>query len=411
MKRPAGVLAIPSLFVAMALLAACTDAKNQPAEPPVAASPATTASATPPPMDGASRFPDWPRTDFTRVRVNLDEVIRGCPAADCIPPLDAASAVTVPGERKGKATFVAVGEAELAAQMPVAAVVVNGEARGYPLHILTWHEIVNDVLGGTPVAVTFCPLCNTAISFDRRVDGTTLDFGVSGNLRKSDLIMWDRQTHSWWQQATGEGIVGVHAGVRLKAIATSVIGFSDFKAAHPDALVLSEDTGFLRDYGVNPYQGYDSPGSTPFLFSGKMDPRLDGLERVVTIDHEGGLIAVPFAALAKAGVANVEVGGAPFVVLWSKGTTSALGALDIASAADIGAAVAFDPRVDGRRLTFAPAADRTFRDTETGSTWTITGRATAGPLAGSQLATVPHTTQFWFAWAAFYPNTAIWQQP
>lgn len=404
---------IPSFALLAAVIAsACSDGDGGGTTPVAAGETPTSSPATAPSTpstDGASRFPDWPETDFTRVEVNLDEVIRGCPGRDCIPPLDAEGAVSIPGERGGQARFVSIAEAGVEAQMPVAAVVVNGEARGYPLHILTWHEIVNDNLGGIPVAVTFCPLCNTAISFDRRIDNDTLDFGVSGNLRNSDLIMWDRQTHSWWQQATGEGIVGTHAGTRLKVVPTSIISFRDFTAAYPTALVLSEDTGFTREYGINPYEGYDTSGSTPFLFEGKIDDRLDALERVATIEHEGDFLALPFSALSTTSVANVTVGGAPFAVFWTGGTTSALGAASIASARDVGAAGVFDPRLDGQSLTFSKAGDGAYRDDQTGSTWSITGKATEGSLAGKQLTAAPHTTQFWFAWAAFHPETRIWE--
>lgn len=403
---------IPSFaLLAVALASACSNGEGAGSRPTAASETPTSSPATAPSTpstDGASRFPDWPDTDFSRVEVNLDEVIRGCPGPDCIPPLDAEGATSIPGERGGQAKFVTIAAADVAPQMPVAAVVVNGEARAYPLHILTWHEIVNDTLGGIPVAVTFCPLCNTAISFDRRVGAETLDFGVSGNLRNSDLIMWDRQTHSWWQQATGEGIVGTHAGVLLKVLPTSIISYQDFTAAYPGALVLSEDTGFAREYGINPYEGYDSSGSQPFLFDGKIDDRLDALERVATIEHEEEFLALPFSALSTTSVANVSVGGAPFAVFWTAGTTSALGAASIASSRDVGAAVVFDPRVDGQSLTFTKSGEGSFRDDQTGSTWTITGRATGGSLAGKQLAAAAHTTQFWFAWAAFHPGTKIW---
>ncbi|MCA9830116.1 MAG: DUF3179 domain-containing protein [Dehalococcoidia bacterium] len=411
MSRSNHLGAVTSLpLLAAVLVSACSgDGGGQSHSAPSSTAAPGARPASPSSTDGASRFPDWPETDFTRVEVNLDQVIRGCPGRDCIPPLDAEGAVSIPGERGGQAKFVSVAEAGIEPQMPVAAVVVNGEARAYPLHILTWHEIVNDNLGGVPIAVTFCPLCNTAISFDRRVGDETLDFGVSGNLRNSDLIMWDRQTHSWWQQATGEGIVGTHAGALLKVLATSIISFQDFQSAYPGALVLSEDTGIAREYGINPYEGYDSSGSQPFLFDGRIDDRLDALERVATIEHEGDFLALPFSALSTAGVANVTVGSAPFAVFWSAGTVSALGAANIASARDVGAAAVFDPRLDGQTLTFTQAGHAEFRDDQTGSTWTITGRATEGSLAGKQLVAVSHTTQFWFAWAAFHPDTEIWE--
>ncbi len=293
--------------------------------------------------------------------------------------------------------------------MPVAYVNLDGIVRGYPLHILTWHEIVNDQFGDVPVAVTFCPLCNTALAFDRRVVGQVLDFGVSGNLRNSDLIMWDRQTESWWQQATGEGIVGELAGTVLKPIPVAVISYGDFVRSFPSGKVLTEETGFSRDYRVNPYRGYDTLGSTPFLFNGTIDRRLDGLERVVGLGAGDESLAIPFAALSERGVANVTVDGERFVVLWALGTVSALDDDVIATSEDVGAAVAYVPKVGGQELTFRWIGPGSFRDDETGSTWDVTGLATAGPLAGQRMEVAVHTVHFWFAWAAFHAETEIWE--
>ncbi len=195
-------------------------------------------------------------TDFRLHTVPYSE-IRFVIPRDNIPSIDAPA-------------FVGADEAAewLADVEPVVALDVGGDARAYPLQILTWHEIVNDEVGGLPVAVTFCPLCNSAIAFDRRLDGELLEFGVSGNLRNSDLVMYDRQTQSWWQQFTGEGIVGKHAGRELEHLPSLLISFADFRAAHPDGKVLSRETGYRRDYGINPYIGYDTSGGTPFLFGG-----------------------------------------------------------------------------------------------------------------------------------------------
>jgi hypothetical protein len=253
------------------------------------------ASATANPDDDALRAfqADWPRTDFSQRTVSLNEVFQGCPGADCIPALDAEGdgVVSIAAPRGGHARFTTIDDVDYEAQLPVAAVEHNGEARAYPLHILTFHEIVNDVLGGDPVAVTFCPLCNTAISFRREVGGDVLDFSVSGLLRNSDLVMYDRQTESWWQQATGEGIAGTHAGTQLEFVSTRILSWGDFAARFPDGTVLTEDTGFFSGYGRNPYISYDS-SSRPFLFSGEIDSRLPGLERVVALEAGDEAVAV-----------------------------------------------------------------------------------------------------------------------
>ncbi len=373
-------------------------------------SPRASETPTPPLATAVSgaNFSDWPNTDFTRTTVDLGEVSRGCPVRDCIPALDSEGAVTIPAARGGHARFAPATAVSYAPRLPVAVVTVGSLTKAYPLHILTWHEVVNDMFGDLPVVVSFCPLCNTAISFDRRVGGRTLDFGVSGNLRNSDLIMWDRQTESWWQQATGEGIAGANAGERLRPLSTTVVSFADFARAHPNGLVLTEDTGFGRSYGINPYEGYDG-SSRPFLFSGKIDSRLPGLERVVALGRDSGGTAIALGALASLGVVNLVVEQVPIAVFWAAGTVSVLDAESIENAKEIGSAAAYQARIDGRVLRFRPGpAGGSFIDDQTGSSWNILGIATAGELRGRQLAPVLHTTEFWFAWSAFHPTTQLW---
>ncbi len=229
------------------------------------------------PIGAASQ--DW-RTDFSHRTVPLDEIVPGGPPKDGIPAID-------------RPRFDSVAEAErwLVAREPVAVVTVGDEARAYPLQILIWHEIVNDVIAGQPVAVTYCPLRNTALAFDRRMDGVVLDFGTTGRLRYSDLVMYDRQTQSWWQQATGEGIVGTYARRRLRFIPAPVMSWRDFRTTYPDGRVLSRNTGYVRPYGRNPYAGYDTrSGPIAGFFRGAGDARLPALERVVAVDWDGPAI-------------------------------------------------------------------------------------------------------------------------
>ena len=182
------------------------------------------------------------------------------------------------------------------------------------------------MVGGRPVAVTFCPLCNSSLVFDREVLGATMRFGVSGNLRNSDLIMWDDITESWWQQLTGEAIVGDLAGYALEPLPAQLIGYGEFKASFPNGVVLGRDTGIRRDYGRNPYPGYDSASGSPFLFRGRVDDRLRSGERVVALALGGEATAYAFTHLKDVGVVNDVVGGLPVVVLWSPDTVSALDA-------------------------------------------------------------------------------------
>ncbi|MDX1487223.1 MAG: DUF3179 domain-containing protein [Acidiferrobacterales bacterium] len=336
-------------------------------------------------------------TDFSRHTVPFSEILSGGVPRDGIPPIDDPKFTTT----KAASTW-------LEEQEPVVAFELNGDVRAYPLQIMTWHEIVNDEVGGIPVAVTFCPLCNSAIVFDRRLEGKVYDFGVSGNLRFSDLIMWDRQTESWWQQFTGDAIIGELAGKKLAFLSASIVAWSDFQVAHPNAKVLSRDTGHMRPYGQNPYVGYDRADDPPFLFMGKLDGRLSPKERVVAVTIGDADVAFPFSVLTKERVVNYTLNRRDVVVFFKPGTRSALGSREIATAEDIGATAVFDPRVDGRNLGFR-AEEESFIDEQTGSRWNILGTAIKGPLAGKRLEPIVHANHFWFAWAAFKPTTKIYQ--
>ena len=170
---------------------------------------------------------EW-ATDFSRRTVEWDEILSGGPPKDGIPAIDAPAVESV----DEAATW-------LTDRDPVILFEHNGEARAYPLAILIWHEIVNDEVGGLPVSVTFCPLCNASIAFDRNFDGQVLDFGTTGLLRNSDLVMYDRQTETWWQQFIGQGIAGEYAGEQLAFLPSQVISFGDYKARHPEGDVLA----------------------------------------------------------------------------------------------------------------------------------------------------------------------------
>ncbi len=362
------------------------------------APPATAARPPVRPADARFSTAGW-RTDFSIASVPLGEITPGGPGRDGIPPLDAPKFVAV-----------AAANAWLKPREPVIVVARGAEARAYPLQILIWHEIVNDEFGGVPVAVTFCPLCNTAIVFDRRLDGRVLDFGTTGNVRNSDLVMWDRQTESWWQQLTGEAIVGELTGQRLIMLPATIVAWETFGAQYPQGQVLSRETGYDRSYGRNPYIGYDDIDSPPFLYDGPLDGRLPPKERVATVSLGGEDAAYPFSLLAERRVVADTVGGTPIVVFYQPGTASALDTAQIAEARDVGAAAVYRPAVEGRRLTFA-WRDGAFVDLETGSTWSVLGQATAGPLAGKTLAPVVHGDHFWFAWAIFKPQTRIYSAP
>ena len=338
-------------------------------------------------------------TDWTRRTIDLEELQVGIPSSDprdSIPPLDAPEYESV----RSAAAWLDDRE-------PGVLFTEGDDSRFFPLRILTFHEVVNDTIGARPVVVTFCPLCNTAVVFDSRVDGEALRLGVSGLLRNSDLVMWDSATDSLWQQINGEGIVGAHAGAQLELLSSSVVRWGDFADAFPDGQVLSQQTGFSRNYGQNPYEGYSS-STRPFLFEGDVDERYPALERVVGVTVTGDDKAFPFSVIAEAKVVNDVVGGRPIVVLWgAEDTADALDSSDITEGQSVGTGVAFFRTLDGQVLTFDSVGPDRFTDAETGSTWDLLGRAIDGPLSGSQLDGAVHRNDFWFAWSAFNPQAPV----
>ncbi|GAB4505440.1 MAG: DUF3179 domain-containing protein [Anaerolineales bacterium] len=344
-------------------------------------------------------------TDFSKHSVPYSEILSGGPPKDGIPAIDAPR-------------FQSVREADewLKDREPVVFVQACAEqggsicddARAYPLQILIWHEIVNDTVGGEPLLVTFCPLCNTAIAFKRTLGNQVFDFGTTGRLRYSNLIMYDRQTETWWQQATGQAIVGELTGARLEFYPAAMISWADFKERYPDGKVLSRETGYSRDYGRNPYYGYDDISQTPFLFDGVTPDKLLPMARVLTVDLNGEAVAYPYEVLREVKVINDTVGADEVVIFWAEGTASALDTTNISQGREVGSAVAYSRWLDGQTLDFEFKGGRIL-DVQTGSEWNIFGLAMAGALKGQQLERVVAINHFWFSWAAFRPETRIYQ--
>jgi hypothetical protein len=238
-----------------------------------------------------------------------------------------------------------------------------------------------------------------------------LDFGTTGNLRHSDLVMYDRQTESWWQQATGRALVGELTGSALEFLPSQLISWERFRDQYPDGQVLSRETGHNRPYGNNPYVGYDSVDTNPFLLQDRtlIDGRLSPKVRVVGLVIDDEAAAYPFPFLVEEQLVNDEVGGEPVVITWVAGTASGMGADTVAGGTDVGAASAFSREVDGRVLTFEPAGEGQMRDRETGTTWSFEGRGMSGELEGAQLELLVSDSPFWFAWAIFQPETRVWE--
>ena len=339
----------------------------------------------------------WPDTDFEKSIIDFSEVMSGGPPKDGIPAID-------------KPKFDGVKQARkwLDPREPVILVDLHGEARAYPLQLLIYHEIVNDQIGATPISVTFCPLCNSSVVFDRRLDGRVLDFGTTGLLRKSDMVMYDRQTESWWQQIIGQGIIGKYAGVTLTQIPSSIVSFADFSEAHPDGKIVNRKTGHSRPYGNNPYRGYDDIDQVPFLFRGTLDPRLPPMERVMHIRTGGEEKLYPFSRLKEAAVINDSGGDTPIVLLSRDGLLSVLDAGKIKNARSIQAVTAFERKLNGSVLDFE-IKDGEIVDQQTGSSWNLLGQSISGELKGQSLTLARSGIHFAFAWLAFNPEVEIFQ--
>jgi len=338
--------------------------------------------------------PGQPGAGLPRPLVNPADIIPGGPPPDGIPAIDHPRFL-----RTAQVTFLSASE-------PVLALQIGADARAYPVQILIWHEIVNDTVAGVPVAVTYCPLCNSAIAYDRRAAGRVLSFGTSGDLYDSNLVMYDRQTQSLWVQFTGQAVAGVLTGHQLPPYPMQTVSWGAWRAAHPHGWVLSRDTGYSRPYGTNPYPGYDNINSQPFLFSGRVNGRYTAMTRLVGLRSGTDAVAVLLSALQRRQVIDLTLAGRPVVVWWQPGTGSPLSTAAIAGGPDIGATGAFRPVAGGRRLHFVAVAGG-FRDRETGSRWSVLGHADAGLLAGQNLTPVTHEDTFWFVWAAFRPHTRV----
>ena len=293
---------------------------------------------------------EWPATDFSKRSVDAGEIVSGGPPRDGIPAIDAP-------------VFAPVSELRgIAGIEPVVSVQAGGQARAYPLRILMWHEIVNDRVGGEALTVTFCPLCNTAIVFRRRVGDRLLDFGTTGKLRHSDLVMYDRQTESWWQQFTGEAIAGAMTGTVLEPWPARPESLARFRQRFPEGRVLVPADPDVRDYGANPYVGYDGRSAPYGFFRGELPVELPALARVVRVGGEAWALSL----LRREG--TVRAGD--LVLAWKPGQASALDGNRIAAGADVG-------NVTVRRMT------------------------QAGPVD------VVHTVDFAFAFRAFFPQGPI----
>ncbi len=267
---------------------------------------------------------------------------------------------------------------------------INGDVRAYPLSILVWHEIVNDNVGGVPVAVTYCPLCFTNQVFERVIDGQEVEFGTSGKLYNSNLVMYDRLTNSYWSQALGKAIVGELTGYELSTIPFDVIRWGDWKSLHPDSVVLTTNTGHIRAYGVDPYGNYYT--ETRILFPVEnTDDRMHPKEIILGFNDGDVYKAYKQQDVESAVIINDQINNNPIflVSLYPEN------------------ARAFERTVDGKVLEFF-FKDGSIIDKETNSEWNYDGVAISGALVGTELNRIPFNPGFWFEWIAFHPDTDVY---
>jgi hypothetical protein len=325
--------------------------------------------------------------------VPLDQIVSGGPPRDGIPSIDNPKFVST--EEASSSNFLQGSDLVIGLE-------INGDVRAYPLKILVWHEIVNDAVGGTPVAVTYCPLCFTSQVFNRTVDGQAVEFGTSGKLYNSNLVMYDRTSESLWSQAMAKGIVGKHAGKDLERIPFDVAAWNEWKKLHPEGKVLSIDTGFGRPYGVDPYGNYYTEPNILFPVSHK-DDRLGPKEIVIGLEDNGSHKAYLISDIENKKVVNDVIGNKqialvslePFMVrvfdrsivqLESSGSQATTLQLEYESSSNL------------------------LVDKETGTKWNFDGEAVEGSMKGKSLARLPLDEGFWFSWVAFHPDTEVYMQ-
>ena len=347
---------------------------------------------------------NW-KTDLTKHNIELSEIKIAVPR-NTFPIIDYPAFV---GKEQGLAMFFN--------QEPVIAVEINGKAKAYSLNMLISHEISNDTLNGVPILPTYCPLCNSGIVYDRRImvndKNYLLEFEVSGMLRNSDMIMFDRTTESWWQQLMGSAIVGELTGAEMKILPSLIISVEEFFNRYPKGQILSKNTtnNSKSQYGKNPYENYDKINSNPFAgyFNiEKMDKRLPPKERVIDIFNDGDYKIYPFSVVAKKGVINDQFKTSNVVLFHHSGTVSVLGIKELTQSKNIGSVTVFNSEVNGNVLTFIKK-EAYFVDKQTHSKWDNTGTCYEGELKGKQLKIEIHSNHFAFAWFAFHPNSVIYK--
>ena len=317
-------------------------------------------------------------TDGIKHLIPLEKIRGGGPPKDGIPSIDNPMFADVQSSQFMSDSDTVIG------------LEINGEAKAYPIFILVWHEIVNDKVGGTPVSVTYCPLCYTNQVFERIIDGGEVEFGTSGKLYNSNLLMYDRLTESYWSQALGMAVKGELSGYQLNLIPFDVITWGDWKKLHPDTMVLTTDTGHIRSYATDPYGNYYTEPRIMFPVE-HSDDRLFPKDIIIGFHEDGIYKAYKQNDIESKILINDSVGVTPMLLLSLFSENSR----------------AFERTINGDVLDFV-YKDGKILDVQTDSEWNYDGLSVSGKLKGVQLERMPIEPGFWFEWVAFHPQTLVY---
>ncbi len=316
-------------------------------------------------------------TNGVKHLIPLDKIKGGGPPKDGIPSIDNPIFADIQDSHFMSDSDIIIG------------LEINGESKAYPLFILVWHEIVNDKVGETPVSVTYCPLCYTNQVFERIIDGQVVEFGTSGKLYNSNLLMYDRLTESYWSQALGMAVKGELSGYQLNLVPFDVITWGDWKTLHPDTLVMTTDTGHIRSYATDPYGSYYTEPRIMFPVE-YSDDRMHPKEIILGLNQDEIYKAYKQNDIESSIILNDSIGTTPIMLvsLFSQNSR------------------AFERTLDGQILDFV-YVDNKIIDTQSNSEWNYDGFSISGQHEGQQLKRIPIEPGFWFAWVAFHPETLV----
>jgi len=317
-------------------------------------------------------------TNGIKHNIPLDKIKGGGPPKDGIPSIDNPIFANVPDSQFMSDSDTVIG------------LEINGETKAYPIFILVWHEIINDKVGGIPVAVTYCPLCYTNQVFERLIDGQEVEFGTSGKLYNSNLLMYDRLTESYWSQALGIAVKGELTGYELNLIPFDVITWGDWKKLHPDTVVLTTDTGYIRSYATDPYGNYYTEPRIMFPVE-HTDDRMHPKEIIIGFNQDHIYKAYKQNDIELNIIINDSIGETPVMLISLYSENSR----------------AFERTINELVLNFE-YVDGKILDLQTNSEWNYDGLSISGEYRGVQLKRMPIEPGFWFEWFAFHPQTLVY---